>query len=42
MHIELAHSEKIYTHFVGNKSDDEGIQISKTPLQLNDDALKEI
>jgi hypothetical protein len=42
MHIELANFEKIYTHFVGNKSDDEGIQISKTPLQLNDESLKEI
>ncbi len=42
MQIELANFEHIYTHFVGNKSDDEGVQISKTPLQLHDESLKEL
>ncbi|MGN6646824.1 MAG: nucleoid-associated protein [Cytophaga sp.] len=42
MQIELINFERIYTHFVGNKSDEEGITISKTPLQLNDESLKEL
>ena len=42
MQIELANFERIYTHFVGNKSDEEGITISKTPLQLQDESLREL
>ncbi|MBC7450543.1 MAG: nucleoid-associated protein, partial [Cytophagales bacterium] len=42
MNIELANFEKIYTHYVGNKSDEEGITISKTPLQLQDESIKEL
>lgn len=42
MNIELARFEKIFTHFIGNKSDDEGIRISKTPLQLQDESLHEL
>jgi len=40
MQIELANFERIYTHFVGNKADEEGITISKTPLQLQDESLR--
>ncbi|MFN8416384.1 MAG: nucleoid-associated protein [Cytophagaceae bacterium] len=42
MNIELAHIESIYTHYVGNSSQEEQLNISKQPLNISSEELRQL